>query len=82
MNKQITVDVLRYWADHFDNPKLPRPAGVNPAAALDMADHISLMVRTVNDTLRHGLTDGQREALEEMCDEARKILAAAEGREE
>ena len=49
------------------------------AAAPDMLDHISLMLRTVNDTLRHGLTDGQTEALESMCDEARTILDRARG---
>jgi len=37
-------------------------------------NHISLMLRTVQDTLRHGLTEGQREALEDMCKEARELL--------
>jgi len=49
------------------------------AAAPDMIAHISLMLRTVQDTLRHGLTDGQRESLEEMIKEAQTILRKATG---
>ena len=47
------------------------------AASPDMAAHISLMLRTVNDTLRHGLTDGQREVLEDICKEGCAVLAKA-----
>lgn len=50
------------------------------AAAPEMADHISLMIRTIFDTLRHGLTDGQIDSLESVCKEANAILAKAEGR--
>jgi len=51
------------------------------AAAPELAEMGSLLLRTVWDTLRHGLTDGQRESLEAVGKEFASILAKAEGRE-
>ncbi|MFA5431127.1 MAG: hypothetical protein WC329_08215 [Candidatus Omnitrophota bacterium] len=51
------------------------------SAAPEMKEHLGLMIRTIYDTLRHGLTDGQIYSLEEVCKEARAIIAKATGKE-
>lgn len=44
------------------------------AHAQRLADELSLIVRTVNDTLRHGLTVGQEEALTDCAKSSGKAL--------
>ena len=91
VDKWNTDDGITVWGDYKQEVVCTVGNGANErekeeanarliAASPDMAEHISLMLRTVNDTLRHGLTEGQAEALGEMCDQARAILAATRGR--
>ncbi len=50
------------------------------AAAPKLHNQLSLAIRTINDTLRHGLTKGQIEALSQCIVEAHKVMLKAEGR--
>jgi hypothetical protein len=40
-----TADTLRAWAKYYDNPdRVPRPGGINPAAAPDLLDDLQSFV--------------------------------------
>ena len=60
-----------------DEPELRYATGALIAAAPDLYETLDLMHRTVLDTLRHGLTDGQREALEDMTKQSLAVLKKA-----
>jgi hypothetical protein len=47
------------------------------AAAPELADTLSLLIRTVDDTVRHGFTNGQLEALALVHGQARAVLNKA-----
>lgn len=62
---------------HADDSPVWTPADSAPA----LRDMLSFMLRTVDDTLRHGLTAGQRASLEDMTRRARLLLAATPSNE-